>query len=180
MTPTSFASRAAGCCILALVCACSADEGNTADHGNAAPAAAAAEANATPPPPDDHPPWRRPALELGWPLALVDVAAGGRAAHLTLDADADALVLSIAPGVVTSIGIDDDFGRTVAIDHGDGLTARYGRLGEFLVHEGLTVVRGTAVGVPVIDEAGRAEPIVLEVRLDGEVVDALGVLGLPR
>lgn len=121
-----------------------------------------------------------PAPELGWPLALVDVAPGGRGARLHLDAEADALVLSVGPGVVTSIGVDESLGRTVTIDHGEGLVARYGGLGEFLVHEGLSVVRGTAIGVPLTRDDGQTDPIVLELSLDGTLLDPLEHIGLPH
>lgn len=116
--------------------------------------------------------------ELGWPLPLVDVEAGGRGEVLSLRARPDDLVTSVAPGVVTAVGLDDALGRTVSIEHGGFLVARYGGLGEVLVHEGLSVERGTAVGVPAVMPHG-VVPVLLELRVRGHPVDALMLLGSP-
>ncbi len=63
------------------------------------------------------------------------------------------------------------YGNMVEIDHGNGLTTRYGHLSEVLVEEGQQVKANEVVGR--IGSTGRSTGPHLhyEVRVDGEPVD---------
>jgi hypothetical protein len=59
------------------------------------------------------------------------------------------------------------------IDHGDGIESRYGPLGDALVHVGLPVTRGAAIGL------ARGKILRLSVTVDGVAIDPLLVLRQP-
>ena len=74
-------------------------------------------------------------------------------------------------GRVLRAGPMGGYGLMVEIDHGDGLTSRYGHLSETLVAEGDDLDKGAAVGR--LGSTGRSTGPHLhyEVRIDGEPVD---------
>jgi murein DD-endopeptidase MepM/ murein hydrolase activator NlpD len=74
-------------------------------------------------------------------------------------------------GRVTHAGPYGGYGNMVEVDHGGGLTTRYGHLSEILVEEGQEVQAGAPVGR--IGSTGRSTGPHLhyEVRVDGEPVD---------
>src|SRR5882762_519320 len=55
-------------------------------------------------------------------------------------------VVAGAKGNVTFVGWQHGYGRLVVIDHGGGLTTRYGHLSEFDVEQGQDVGRGEFIG----------------------------------
>lgn len=55
-------------------------------------------------------------------------------------------VTATAPGVVTFSGKRGAFGNTVEIDHGFGISTRYGHLSRISVAAGTTVARGAPIG----------------------------------
>ncbi|HLH51298.1 MAG TPA: peptidoglycan DD-metalloendopeptidase family protein [Roseiarcus sp.] len=80
-------------------------------------------------------------------------------------------VKSTGAGRVTHAGPMGGYGNMVEIDHGNGLTTRYGHLSEVLVEEGQQVKANEVVGR--IGSTGRSTGPHLhyEVRIDGEPVD---------
>ena len=59
-----------------------------------------------------------------------------------------------APGRVASASRNGAYGNLVEIDHGFGLTTRYGHLSDFSVTPGDTVLRGEIIGS--VGATGRA------------------------
>lgn len=55
-------------------------------------------------------------------------------------------ILAPADGVVTYAGFYSGYGRMIAIDHGNGITTRYGHLSGFAVTEGQTLRKGQVIG----------------------------------
>lgn len=77
-----------------------------------------------------------------------DPFTGKPAQHLGLDLGATykSSVLSTGEGKVVHAGWDGSYGRMVEIDHGMGLTTRYGHMARINVKVGDKVVRGTVLG----------------------------------
>jgi murein DD-endopeptidase MepM/ murein hydrolase activator NlpD len=131
----------------------------------------------------------RPESWTGWPLENVDLAseAGWRIdpvsgefeleQGLSLTADAGAFVLAIAPGEVIELGrlieADSQPGIELVIDHGDGIESHYAPLSDALVHVGLPVSRGAAIGL------AQGNLLHLRVTIDGVAIDPLLVLRQP-
>jgi murein DD-endopeptidase MepM/ murein hydrolase activator NlpD len=80
-------------------------------------------------------------------------------------------VRATANGKVTSSGWAGGYGRMVEIDHGNGLSTRYGHLSEINVRVGDTVKIGQIIGE--VGSTGRSTGPHLhyETRIDGEAVD---------
>jgi murein DD-endopeptidase MepM/ murein hydrolase activator NlpD len=80
-------------------------------------------------------------------------------------------VLVTAAGKVTSAGPNGGYGNMVEVDHGNGITTRYGHMSAILVSEGQWVEAGTVVGR--LGSTGRSTGPHLhyEVRIDDEPVD---------
>jgi murein DD-endopeptidase MepM/ murein hydrolase activator NlpD len=128
----------------------------------------------------------RPEAWTGWPLENVDIEneAGWRIdpvsgafvleRDLTLTADDGAFVLAIAPGKVLELHDDATAGAIeLVIDHGDGIESRYAPLRDALVHQGLPVTRGAAIGLV------HGKSLRLRVIVDGVAIDPLLVLRQP-
>lgn len=97
--------------------------------------------------------------ELGWPVSG-QITSGygwrGREFHAAVDIGASygAAVRAAAGGTVVYAGRDGGYGRTVVIDHGDGLVTRYAHLSHVSVEPGQKVERGETIGA--VGESGRA------------------------
>jgi murein DD-endopeptidase MepM/ murein hydrolase activator NlpD len=80
-------------------------------------------------------------------------------------------IRATASGTVTQAGWNGGYGKMVEIDHGNGLSTRYGHLSEIAVAVGQTVRIGQAVGR--LGSTGRSTGPHLhyETRVDGEAVD---------
>ena len=80
-------------------------------------------------------------------------------------------VRATANGKVVSAGWSGGYGRMVEIDHGNGLSTRYGHLSEISVKVGETIKIGQVVGA--VGSTGRSTGPHLhyETRIDGEAVD---------
>ncbi len=98
-----------------------------------------------------------------------------RAAHHGVDfADRrGASIYSTAPGTVVFAGWKGGYGRVVDIDHGFGITTRYGHLDSIKVSVGTTVDRSTVLGT--LGNSGRSTGPHLhyEVRIQDRPVDPL-------
>jgi murein DD-endopeptidase MepM/ murein hydrolase activator NlpD len=134
----------------------------------------------------------RPGLRFGWPVESPHITSYfgwrvnpmtgvGTKLHRGLDlrgAPGD-LILSIGPGVVQFAGHDPLLGNLVIVDHGLGVTSYYGHMQDILVHVGLPVGRGTALGL--VGNTGRSEAphLHLTVKIGALAVDPLWLIGAP-
>lgn len=134
----------------------------------------------------------RPRLRFGWPVEsphitsyfgwrINPITGAGTKLHRGLDLRGQTgdLVLSVGPGVVQFSGHDLLLGNLVIVDHGLGVTSFYGHLSDILVHTGLPVDRGTALGL--VGNTGRSEAphLHLTIKLGRLAVDPLWLLGAP-
>lgn len=85
-------------------------------------------------------------------------------------------VIAGASGTVTFVGWQNGYGQLVVIDHGGGLTTRYGHLSHIDVAQGQTVARGEFIGR--VGSTGRSTGPHLhyEVRINDEPVNPLQYL----
>jgi murein DD-endopeptidase MepM/ murein hydrolase activator NlpD len=83
---------------------------------------------------------------------------GGRAYEfhpgMDIDGERGDVVLSPANGTVIKAGVTGGYGNMVEIDHGNGLTSRYGHLSKIEAEVGETVTRGMTIGY--IGSTGRS------------------------
>ncbi len=88
-------------------------------------------------------------------------------------------VYATATGRVTRASRNGAYGNLVEIDHGFGLTTRYGHLSEFVVATGDTVVRGDVIGS--VGATGRAtgHHVHYEVRANGRALNPRKLLSGP-
>ncbi|MDC0715513.1 M23 family metallopeptidase [Nannocystis bainbridge] len=134
----------------------------------------------------------RPGLRFGWPVESPHITSYfgwrtnpmtgvGTKLHRGLDLRGGIgdLILSIGPGVVQFAGQDLLLGNLVIIDHGLGVTSYYGHMHDILVHVGLPVDRGTALGL--VGNTGRSEAphLHLTVKIGALAVDPLWLIGAP-
>lgn len=102
----------------------------------------------------------------------------GWALHPGVDlrAEEGTLVRATAAGKVMNASYAGGYGNMVEIEHGEGVSTRYGHLSAFLVTEGQLVTAGTPIGR--VGSTGRSTGPHLhyETRIDGEPVDPLRFL----
>jgi murein DD-endopeptidase MepM/ murein hydrolase activator NlpD len=81
-----------------------------------------------------------------------------------------------ADGVVTAAGYNGSYGNQIVIDHGFGLTTRYGHLSRFEVTAGQQVHRGEVIGY--VGSTGRSTSSHLhyEVLMNGQLTNPLRLL----
>jgi len=93
-----------------------------------------------------------------------------------IDAARGASVVAGASGTVTFVGWQNGYGQLIVIDHGGGLTTRYGHLSHIDVAQGQTVARSQFIGR--IGSTGRSTGPHLhyEVRFNDEPVNPLQYL----
>ncbi len=85
-------------------------------------------------------------------------------------------VRSTAGGTVTVAGPYGGYGRMVEIDHGNGITTRYGHLSRILVGEGDVISAGTLVGLAGSTGRSTGPHLHYEIRIDGRAIDPLRYL----
>jgi murein DD-endopeptidase MepM/ murein hydrolase activator NlpD len=102
-----------------------------------------------------------------------DPFTGSPAMHTGLDVQGETgkPVRATADGTVTTAGWSGGYGKSVDIDHGNGMSTRYGHLSSIDVHVGQSVRTGQIVGK--IGSTGRSTGPHLhyETRVRGEAVD---------
>jgi murein DD-endopeptidase MepM/ murein hydrolase activator NlpD len=107
-----------------------------------------------------------------------DPFTGGADFHPGLDISADYGVPVHAPadGVVVSAGPNGNYGNLVVIEHGYGITTRYGHLSRFAAAAGDLVHRGDVIGY--VGSTGRSTSSHLhyEILLNGELTNPLKLL----
>ena len=93
-----------------------------------------------------------------------------------IDASWGAPVIAGASGKVTFVGWQNGYGQLVVVDHGGGLTTRYGHLSSIGVSQGQTLLRGQCIGK--VGSTGRSTGPHLhyEVRINDEPVNPLQYL----
>ena len=80
-------------------------------------------------------------------------------------------IVATAPGIVTHAGWMGQYGTMVEIDHGFGLTTRYGHLRKLLVKRGQTVAFRDRIGIMGSTGRSTSRHVHYEIRFDGEPVD---------
>ena len=93
-----------------------------------------------------------------------------------IDAPWGAPVIAGAKGKVTFVGWQNGYGQLVVIDHGGGLTTRYGHLSSIATTQGQTVERGELVGKVGTTGRSTGPHLHYEVRINDEPVDPLQYL----
>jgi murein DD-endopeptidase MepM/ murein hydrolase activator NlpD len=93
-----------------------------------------------------------------------------------IDAPMGAPIVAGAKGLVTFVGWQHGYGRLVIIDHGGGLTTRYGHMSEFDIEQGSEVARGQFIGR--VGSTGRSTGPHLhyEIRINDDPVNPLQYL----
>jgi murein DD-endopeptidase MepM/ murein hydrolase activator NlpD len=187
-------TRACVCLALALV-GCRPESAPAADDGEPRSASSESDggdATTEPPSPIAGPgePFHdietmRPRPWAAWPLENVDIVAyAGWRIDPTHGAfvlergssfatEPEAFVLAIADAEVMEVRRGPDELLELRLDHGDGIESHYAPLSDALVHAGLSVQRGAAIGLA----SGAA--LRLRVTVDGIDVDPLLVLRQP-
>jgi murein DD-endopeptidase MepM/ murein hydrolase activator NlpD len=103
----------------------------------------------------------------------IDPFLGKPAMHTGLDfrGDTGEAIRVTAAGTVISAGWSGGYGRLVEVDHGNGLSTRYGHLSEIDVKVGQTVKAGQTVGRMGSTGRSTGPHLHYETRIDGEAVD---------
>ncbi len=103
----------------------------------------------------------------------IDPFIGRPALHTGIDfrGDIGEAVRATGTGTVISAGWSGGYGRMVEIDHGNGLTTRYGHLSDIVVQVGQTVKIGHVVGRMGSTGRSTGPHLHYETRVDGEAVD---------
>jgi murein DD-endopeptidase MepM/ murein hydrolase activator NlpD len=103
----------------------------------------------------------------------IDPFLGRLALHAGIDfqAETGARVLSTGAGEVIAAGTSGGYGNMVEIDHGQGITTRYGHMSRVLVKAGDRVAAGDVVGLAGSTGRSTGPHVHYEVRRDGNAVD---------
>jgi murein DD-endopeptidase MepM/ murein hydrolase activator NlpD len=102
----------------------------------------------------------------------------GMTKHLGLDIanEAGTSIKAPADGVITYTGWEGGYGKLIVIDHGYGLSTRYGHMQRGLVNIGQRVRRGQVIGFVGSTGRSTAPHLHYEVRVNGVPVDPLKYL----
>jgi len=110
-----------------------------------------------------------------------DPFSGEPAFHQGLDISTDKgrPVFATADGTITSAAFTGEYGNLIVIEHGFGLTTRYGHLSAFAAKPGQTVKRGAVIGY--VGATGRATGSHLhyEILANGQLINPLKLLTQP-
>jgi len=95
---------------------------------------------------------------------------------LDISADYGQPVHATADGTVASAGMNGSYGNLVVIDHGYGITTRYGHLSRFAVSGGESVHRGDVIGY--VGSTGRSTSSHLhyEILVNGQLTNPMKLL----
>ena len=93
--------------------------------------------------------------------------------HAGMDIDGERGDIVVAPGngIVTEAGYKGGYGNMIEIEHGNGLSTRYGHLSKIEVEAGQTITRGSMIGL--VGSTGRSTGPHLhyELRVNGRPVN---------
>jgi murein DD-endopeptidase MepM/ murein hydrolase activator NlpD len=103
---------------------------------------------------------------------------GGLAMHAGIDfrAPTGTEIRSTGSGKVITAGFSGGYGNMVEVDHGLGLTTRYGHMSRVLVGEGDTVEPGQLIGLSGSTGRSTGPHLHYEVRRNGDPVDPMRFL----
>jgi len=101
-------------------------------------------------------------------------------AGLDISANRGTRVVATADGTVESAGPNGGYGNAVLLNHGFGISTRFGHLSGFAVREGQKVKRGDIIGF--VGATGRATSAHLhyEILVNGQAINPLRLLTAPR
>jgi murein DD-endopeptidase MepM/ murein hydrolase activator NlpD len=107
--------------------------------------------------------------------ARLDPFLGRPAMHPGIDYAAleGSLAYATAAGTVIVAGENGGYGNMVEIDHGNGITTRYGHLSEIDVHVGQVVGKDTVLGKTGSTGRSTGPHLHYEVRVDGAAIDPM-------
>ena len=105
----------------------------------------------------------------------VDPFLGTPAMHTGIDfrAPTGYPATATADGTVTMAGYDGGYGNMVEVDHGNGITTRYGHLSEIDVKVGQIVPKGAVLGRTGSTGRSTGPHLHYEVRVDGDAIDPM-------
>lgn len=108
----------------------------------------------------------------------VDPFLGRLALHAGIDfqADTGTKVLSTGAGKVVTAEFSGGYGNLVEIDHGHGITTRYGHLSRILVSKGDTIDSGTVLGRAGSTGRSTGPHVHYEVRREGAAINPVHFL----
>ena len=86
-------------------------------------------------------------------------------------------VKSVAAGVVSFVGKKAGYGNLVEVDHGNGLTSRYGHLSKFKTETGALVKKGDIVALSGNSGRSTGPHLHLEILQNGTQIDPVKYLG---
>jgi murein DD-endopeptidase MepM/ murein hydrolase activator NlpD len=110
----------------------------------------------------------------------IDPFNGEGAFHSGIDISASvgSPVIAPADGLVTFADFQGGYGRAVTIDHGHGITTRYGHLSSFAVTAGQYIQRGDTIGYVGLSGRSTGPHLHYEVRINGVPVNPYKYLRL--
>jgi biotin carboxyl carrier protein len=121
-------------------------------------------------------------MSIAWPLdGRITGGFGLRGRHhhhdgIDIDGTQGEEVRAVASGVVVRSGSEGKYGKTVVIDHGDGVTTLYAHASRLLVRAGDAVEKGEAIAEVGATGNAHGTHLHFEVRKDGRPVDPLPYL----
>jgi murein DD-endopeptidase MepM/ murein hydrolase activator NlpD len=107
-----------------------------------------------------------------------DPFTGGGAMHSGLDfkGPVGTAILAAADGVVSAVGWQGGYGKTIEITHANGLVTRYAHLSGFDVIVGQKVARGLQIGRMGSTGRSTGSHLHFEVRLNGQAINPMKFL----
>jgi murein DD-endopeptidase MepM/ murein hydrolase activator NlpD len=121
-------------------------------------------------------------MTLAWPiegLVTGHYGARGRRSHhdgIDIDGHKGDLIRAVAPGRVVRAGDEGAYGKTVIIDHGDGIATLYAHASAIRVDEGDEVAQDEVIAEVGRTGNARGTHLHFEVRRNGRPVDPLPLL----
>jgi murein DD-endopeptidase MepM/ murein hydrolase activator NlpD len=121
-------------------------------------------------------------MSIAWPLdGPITGGFGLRGRHhhhdgIDIDGAEGEEVRAVAAGIVVHSGSEGKYGKTIVIDHGDGVTTLYAHASRLLVREGDRVDRGESIAEVGATGNAHGTHLHFEVRRDGHPVDPLPYL----
>ena len=121
-------------------------------------------------------------MGIAWPLdGRITGGFGQRGRHhhhdgIDIDGTQGEEVRAVAPGIVVRSGSEGKYGKTVVIDHGNGVTTLYAHASRLLVREGDRVEQGDAIAEVGATGNAHGTHLHFEVRRDGRPVDPVPYL----
>jgi murein DD-endopeptidase MepM/ murein hydrolase activator NlpD len=85
-------------------------------------------------------------------------------------------IYATADGVIAHADRKGAYGKLVEVDHGKGISTRYGHLSQILVQAGSRVVRGQMIGLMGSTGRSTGSHLHYEVRMDGRAVNPVPYL----